>query len=112
MKTLANNVLSEAANHFGTPVFLYDMNDIAEKYSELRFLLNKCCDIHYSMKANPSLAVCEYLNLLGCNCEVSSKNELLTAIKAGFNTNKIIFAGPGKKIDELECAIAQNIKYI
>ena len=64
------------------------------------------------MKANPSLALCEYLNLLGASCEVSSKNELLTAIKAGFEPNKIIFVGPGKKADELECAIAQKIKSI
>lgn len=107
-----NNIFLEVADNFGTPSFLYDLAIIQKKYQDLRKLLTPFCDIFYSMKANPLLGICEYLYHLGSNCEVSSKNELLTALKAGFMPQQIIFVGPGKNKEELALAIEKNIKAI
>lgn len=112
MNTLQKKSLIEVSAHYGTPTFLFDANVIKEKYTQIRGALIGSCDIFYSIKANPSLAICEYLRLLGSNCEVSSINELLTALKAGFLPTQIIFVGPGKKYSEIECAVQHQIKSI
>lgn len=112
MRVLTEDQLTSAALEFGTPLFLYDAECIQQKYTELRQLLDSSCDIYYSMKANPTIAICQYLNQLGSNCEVSSINELLTALRSNFKSNQIIFVGPGKSKAEIEIAIEKNIKSI
>jgi diaminopimelate decarboxylase len=112
MRMLTENQLTGAALEFGTPLFLYDAECIQQKYTELRQLLDASCDIYYSMKANPTVAICQYLNKLGSNCEVSSINELLTALRSNFKSDQIIFVGPGKSKEEIEIAIEKNIKSI
>lgn len=112
MMLTSSNIDKKAANRFGTPLFLYDLSVVRKKYFEVRNNLTASCEIFYSMKANPSLAVCEFIKTLGSNCEVSSKNELLTALQAGFQSEQIIFVGPGKKEDDIELAIVKRIKFI
>ncbi|OGT45647.1 MAG: hypothetical protein A3E82_09140 [Gammaproteobacteria bacterium RIFCSPHIGHO2_12_FULL_38_11] len=112
MKMLTNNILIKTAAHFGTPVFLYFMETIKEKYAQLQKNLSPSCSVFYSIKANPSLEVCKYLASLGANCEISSKNELVIALKSGFKPSQIIFVGPAKKPDEIEFAIQMKIRHI
>ncbi|EKD92255.1 MAG: Orn/DAP/Arg decarboxylase 2 [uncultured bacterium] len=112
MKALTNKLFIEVSEHFGTPTFLFNAEAIKEKYRHLRTLLTQKCDIFYSMKANPTLGICRYLKSLGSSCEVSSLNELLTALKAGFLAQQIIFVGPGKKYEEIEYCVQQKIKSI
>ncbi len=112
MKALSNNLFTEVSQHFSTPTFLYDTNIIREQYLTLRELLTPSCELFYSIKANPTLAICQYFNFLGANCEVSSKNELLIALKAGFRAEQIIFVGPAKKAEEIESCIQNKIKSI
>lgn len=111
MKAIQKSLIT-VSQRYGTPSFLFDANVIKEKYTHIRGGLIGSCDIFYSMKANPSLAICEYLRMLGSNCEVSSVNELLTALKAGFLPEHIIFVGPGKKYNEIEYAVQCQIKSI
>ena len=112
INSLSNEVLLETAKRFGTPVYLYDLDCIQNKYSELREMLLKECDIFYSMKANPSIEICRQFKSYGACCEVSCGNELLMALTAGFEAKNIIFVGPGKKKNELILAVEQDIRYI
>lgn len=112
MQTITDKLLTDVAAQFGTPTFLYDMKSIEEKYLKLRDLLDNACTIFYSMKANPALAICEYLRIVGSCCEVSSRYELLIALKAGFLPEQIIFVGPGKNNNEIEYAVKNKIKSI
>ena len=112
MKAVHKNILIDVADHFGTPTFLYDGAVIEEKYLTLQKKLVPYCDVFYSMKANPTLAICEKLSALGAHCEVSSRHEMIVALTAGFLPHQIIFVGPGKKEDEIEFAVQKNIKAI
>ncbi|MCX7120546.1 MAG: diaminopimelate decarboxylase [Gammaproteobacteria bacterium] len=112
MKTVKNKFLINAAEQFGTPVFLYDVDIIKERYYHVRGNLPSNCDIFYSLKANPAIAICEQLRKLGAQCEVSSKNELMTALKSGFKPEQIIFVGPAKKQDEIALCIQKKIRHI
>lgn len=110
MRKYFKEIMLETGINFGTPVYLYDSEQIREKYDDLSFGLPCYVDLYYSMKANPSLAICEYLRLLGANCEVSSQGEFHTAMRAGYKADQIIFVGPGKSYDEIEECLLNRIK--
>ena len=65
--------------------------------------------IGYAVKANHNLHVLRYLASLGCGAVLVSGNELRTAIYAGFDTNKMVFNGNGKMLDELVLAVENEI---
>ncbi len=101
--------LVELADRFGTPLYAYGADSIRSAYQQLRAALPDPVRIHYSVKANPSLAVCALLQRLGANAEVASAGELAVAVAAGFSADRILFAGPGKTNAELSEAIRLRI---
>jgi len=107
-----NKEIIDAVNKFGTPLYLYNKEIISEKFCELKENLLKNSLIYYSMKSNSLLGICQLMKEKGCGIEVASKGEMFCAIKAGFDTNKIIFTSPGKTINELKFAIEKEIKLI
>lgn len=112
MKKLTLKQAQQIKNEFGTPTYLYYLDKIDQQYQMIRKSLSNTCDVFYSMKANPLLGVCQFFARQAAGCEVSSKNELLTALKAGFNPGNIIFVGPGKRVDELTLCVQKKIKAI
>jgi diaminopimelate decarboxylase len=101
--------LSELADRFGTPMYVYDGDVLRETYQRVRELLSPQIRILYSAKANPNLSVCGVFRTLGAGLEVSSLAELEIAIRAGFDPDDIIFVGPGKSLEELRACCARGI---
>jgi diaminopimelate decarboxylase len=93
------------AEEFGTPLYVYDSSVLAARFEELRSVLPTDMEIFYSLKANPNVSVAAVLRTLGARAEVSSLTELLTARRAGFAGQDIVFVGPGKTGAELEAAL-------
>jgi diaminopimelate decarboxylase len=102
-------VVSELADRFGTPMYVYDGDVLRETYQRVRELLSPQIRILYSAKANPNLSVCGVFRALGAGLEVSSLAELEIAIRAGFAPDDIIFVGPGKSLEELRACCARGI---
>ncbi|MEV0635588.1 diaminopimelate decarboxylase [Streptomyces sp. NPDC050619] len=99
--------ITELAERFGTPLYVYDADVLDDVYSGLRERLHPAVDIFYSLKANPNVAVCGRLGSLGAGAEISSLVELMTVRRAGIAAQDVIFLGPGKTRAELEaCATA------
>ncbi len=94
------------------PFFIYDLEKIKKNFISLKNALPRNFQIYYSMKANPNVNVVRFLYTLGCGVEVASGGELETATKVGVPPEKIIFAGPGKRDEELFQAIKCGIKVI
>ncbi|MEW6732392.1 MAG: diaminopimelate decarboxylase [Acidobacteriota bacterium] len=94
---------------YGTPLYVYDGNIIERKYSVLRTALPAVVDIFYALKSNSALAIAVLLKRLGAGCEIASQGELETALRAGFEPANIIFAGPGKRDEEIATAIRSGI---
>lgn len=65
--------------------------------------------IGFSVKANHNLNVLRYLAEKKCGAVLVSGNEILTALKAGFDPAKMIYNGNGKTVDELKIAIQRRI---
>ena len=100
--------VTEIARDFGTPFYLYHGEMIAERVRRVREALGT--EISYSLKANPSLGICQLIaGQHEAGAEVASSGELAVARAAGFAPEDIVFAGPGKTDDELLRAVTEGI---
>ncbi|MBP2706800.1 type III PLP-dependent enzyme [Microbispora sp. RL4-1S] len=101
--------VTDLADRFGTPLYVYDAEVLADAYTELRRRLHPAVDIFYSAKANPNVSVCAVMRSLGAGLEVSSLAELATARWAGTAPDDVIFLGPGKSEEELRACLEYGI---
>jgi len=93
--------LREVAARFGTPAYVYDLRELRSRVATLRAALPADVDVFYSVKANPSLGLCEVLAECGVGAEVSSIGELLLAERAGF-AGHVLVSGPHKSAQLVE----------
>src|SRR5918998_908926 len=101
-------LISEIAREYGTPFYLYHGETIVERVRRVREALGT--EVSYSVKANPSLGVCQLIaSEREAGAEVASSGELSVARAAGFEPEDIVFAGPGKTDDELRRAVDEGI---
>ena len=107
--TVQGLAISELAQRFGTPLYLYDGEVLEQTYRRLRTLLHPGIDIFYSAKANPNVSVCAAFRALGAGLEVSSLAELVTAQRAGTPGEETIFLGPGKSAEELRACVEAGL---
>ncbi|MFB7907403.1 type III PLP-dependent enzyme [Kitasatospora sp. NPDC056076] len=104
--------ITELAEEFGTPLYLYDGEEITTRFRGLRAALHPALEVFYSLKANPNISVCALLHSCGARAEVSSLTELVTAQRAGVRPEDIIFLGPGKSRAEVAACLDQSIHAI
>ncbi len=104
--------VSALADQVSTPFYAYSGDAIEARINRLRSALGSDTEIFYSLKANPSLGICQLMANKGVGAELASIGELLLAKKAGFAPEMIIFAGPGKSMEELETSITMGISAI
>ncbi len=88
-----------------TPAFLYDGGAIAARVARLRAALPDGVGVHYAIKANPHGDVLAAIAPIVDGLDVASGGELAMALGVK-PAAAISFAGPGKRDDELEQAIA------
>ena len=82
----------EAAEKFGTPLFLYDIDKIRECYKSLfKFIPYKGLKIHYALKANYNIAILKALRDIGCGLDTVSPGEVALALELGFKKEDIIY---------------------
>lgn len=109
---LSQQQISVAAQRYGTPLYLYDLDKIDMQFMELTRHLPGNFTVHYAMKANSNLSICSRLAQLGSCVDVSSSGELYAAQKAGFLPEQIVVTGPGKTNRELSLALETGCKLI
>jgi diaminopimelate decarboxylase len=103
------SVASALSDEFGTPLYLYDLSEIGRRVAELRAVLPAGSTLLYSMKANPLPAVVSAARQAGCGVEISSRGELASAIRAGFDPLSILYSGPGKDDRGLQDAVRAGV---
>ena len=98
------------AKKYGTPLYMYDFDYITDRYSTLKeAFAGKKSLINYAVKANSNLSVIAHLAKLGAGADCVSIGEVKRALDAGVDKYKIIFSGVGKRDDEIEEALKQDI---
>ena len=93
-----------------TPFYVYSQKAISKTYKELQNALN--AEIFYAVKANSNQAIIKFICSLGAGADVVSVGELKRALSAGVESQKIIFEGVGKSLEDILFAIEQNIRLI
>jgi diaminopimelate decarboxylase len=103
---------SELAEEFGTPLYVYDLDQIERRAAALRQAMPEVVEIAYAVKANPSLAVLHRLAAQGLGADVASLGELEAVLRAGFDPSRVIFTGPGKRDEELRRAVTCGLRAV
>lgn len=101
--------VSELADQYQTPLFIYDRGIMDKKWSLLRDALPPAFSIYYSVKANPNQTILKHFLAKGAGLEVASAGEFCQALNAGCSPEKIVFAGPGKTEPELELVLGKGV---
>jgi diaminopimelate decarboxylase len=93
-----------------TPFYFYDLDVLIPTLESLkRESENSGFKVHYAVKANANPRLLELIASYGLGADCVSWNEIDAAIKAGFNSSEIVFAGVGKTDREIENAITAGI---
>jgi diaminopimelate decarboxylase len=93
----------------GTPLFVYSRDMIRQRIADVRAALPERIAVHYAVKANPfAPLLAEMLGLVD-GFDIASAGELKHVLAAGADAALVSFAGPGKRDDELEAAIAAGV---
>ena len=102
--------LREAAERFGTPLFVYSRMAIEESWRAYEDAFapvpHRIC---YAVKANGNGAILKLLAGLGAGADIVSGGEMLAALRAGFPPERIVFAGVGKTDEELALGLERGI---
>ncbi len=97
--------VNRIANQFGTPAYCYSYNKLKENILNFQKNFKKINPIIcFAVKANNNLKILNEIAKLGLGADVVSKGELVAAMKAKINTQKIVFSGVGKTYEEIEFA--------
>lgn len=101
--------LSALTERHGTPLYVYDAARMRASYRALAEAVAGFAGIYYSIKANPNPAVARVFVGEGAGIEIASAAEYIAARAAGAAPERILFAGPGKRPDELAHVIEHGI---
>jgi diaminopimelate decarboxylase len=104
--------ISDLTEEFGSPLYVYDGNEIERAYQELRTNLDDSVTMFYSLKPNPNVSIVNLLRRQGAGAEVCSMAELTTALWAGVDPGAILFSGPGKSAQELRALVDLDVRAI
>ena len=89
---LTNEQLIAVANEFGTPVYVYHAEKIAQQYNKLRDAFKgHPTRFFYACKALTNINILKYINKLGASVDCVSINEVKLALHAGFDKANILF---------------------
>lgn len=104
--------VSEIARRAGTPVFIYSKNTLLDHYNRLKHALREFSPLLcFSVKSNSNLAVLKALVTAGAGLDIVSGGELYRAKLVKAHPRKIVYAGVGKKQNEIIEAIRYGILF-
>ena len=103
--------LTELAERFGTPLYVYSADSIRGRVgmlqAEFAGVENTLC---YAVKANSSLAILKMLSGLGCGFDIVSGGELERVRRAAPEAlGRVVLSGVGKQVWEIDAALDAGI---
>jgi len=102
----AADLVARAGN---TPLFVYDGALVRARVAALRAALPAGLGLHYAVKANSFAPLLALMAGEVDGFDIASGGELRMALASGMAPDRISFAGPGKRDDELEAALAAGV---
>lgn len=107
---LSAEQLTEAAQAFGTPLYVYHAEKIREQYEKLKHAFRDDRVVFfYACKALTNVSVLKYICSLGANVDCSSINEAKLALYAGFQPAQVLYTSNGIGFNEIEEAVQLGV---
>jgi diaminopimelate decarboxylase len=103
--------LTELAEIYGTPLYVYSADAIRERVEMLQTEFAKVPNtLCYAVKANSSLAILKLLSEQGCGFDIVSGGELERVRRAAPSAlSRVVFSGVGKQVWEMDAALSSDI---
>lgn len=102
--------LETVIDETGTPTYVYSLKRAIANFRRIRDSFKALnAHIHYSVKANGSLAILRGLKDAGVGFDCVSGGEIYRALHAGARAEDIVFAGVGKTRQEIAFAIDSGV---
>jgi len=107
---MINKQQLEAFKSIETPFYFYDMDLLRRTLDTYKSQIDKYgYNAHFAMKANAELRILDTIKSYGLGADCVSGNEVKLAVKAGFDPQKIVYAGVGKSDREIKAALEAGI---
>lgn len=102
--------LTELAEQYGTPLYVYSRAAFTRHYQDYANALGDHPGmICYAVKANSNIAVLNVLARLGAGFDIVSEGELERVLLAGGDPARVVFSGVGKTPAEMRRALAVGV---
>ncbi len=103
--------IAALAEQVATPFYLYSRRTYRENYAQIDQAFgahpHRIC---YALKANSNLDLLRDFAAMGAGADVVSVGELKLALRAGIPAHTIVFAGVGKRDDEIIAGLQAGIR--
>ncbi|MFD4874653.1 diaminopimelate decarboxylase [Streptomyces sp. NPDC058420] len=106
--TVGGVSLAEAADRFGTPVYVLDEQEIRERCRTYRTAFPEA-DVVYAAKAFLCRAMAHWVQEEGLGLDVCSAGELALAVTTGFPPERIVLHGNAKSPEDLRTALRLGV---
>ncbi|MFM6946846.1 MAG: diaminopimelate decarboxylase [Flavobacteriales bacterium] len=107
---ITNAQLLEAANTFGTPLFVYDAEKISAQYKRLQSAFKvPNLKLHYALKALSNINILQLLKSEGAGLDAVSIQEVYLGLRAGFRPEQIMFTPNGISFEEFQQAVSLGV---
>jgi diaminopimelate decarboxylase len=113
--TIGGCSLSEVAERFGTPAYVFDeqaLRDRAREYLAAMTGRHARSRVCFAVKAYPSVSMIRLLSAEGLGCDVVGAGELRLALAAGADPAGIVMHGNAKSDEDIAAALRARIGYI
>lgn len=91
-----------------TPYYIYHKEILEQTLAALQSAAGDF-RVHYAVKANDNPAVLRLISAHGLGADCVSGGEISKAVENGFQADRLVFAGVGKRDDEIKLAINTGI---
>ena len=107
---IQGHMLTDIAEEFGTPLYVYDGDRIVEQYRKLKNAFSGFnVKLKYAAKALTNINIVKLLKTAGAGFDAVSINEVKLALKVGFDPKEIIFTANCVAFEEIQEAIALGV---
>ncbi|APT92783.1 diaminopimelate decarboxylase [Corynebacterium phocae] len=104
--------LTELAQEFGTPLYVFDEDDFRARCREMADAFGGPAHVHYASKAFITKRVVQWVDEEGLCLDVASLNEAKVALAAGFPASRMTAHGNNKEPEYLQLCVDEGIAHV
>lgn len=107
---IPREALLQAANDFGTPLYIYNGEKILQQYKQLTDAFSGISfKVKYACKANSNINILRLLQKAGCGLDCVSIQEVILGLQAGYEPQEILYTPNCVSIDEISQAVELGV---